>query len=177
MGLLLKQIFGLIKLLNSETGHNQIAAGVACGFILGMTPLLSLQSLLVFIVIFFFRVQAGAAFLSAFFFAFIAWIFDPLFHQFGSFVLNMPALQGLWTELYNMPLVPLTRFNNTVVMGSGVVAILAFPLVFFGSKILIIKYRKAVLERLKGTKFWKAVQATSIYKWYYSYENLYGWNN
>lgn len=177
MGLLLKQIFGLIKLLNSETGHNQIAAGVACGFILGMTPILSLQSLLVFIVIFFFRVQAGAAFLAAFFFAFIAWVFDPVFHQFGALVLGMPALQGVWTELYNMPLVPLTRFNNTVVMGSGVVAILAFPFIYFGSKILIIKYRKTVVERLKATKFWKAVQATSIYKWYYSYENLYGWNN
>lgn len=174
MGLLLKQIFGLIRLLNSETGHNQIAAGVACGFILGMTPILSLQSLLVFFLIFFFRIQAGAAFLSAFFFAFIAWIFDPLFHQFGHIVLTLPSLQGLWTELYNMPLVPLTRFNNTVVMGSGVTAILAFPFVYWLSKILVIKYRKAVVERIKSTKFWKALQATSFYKWYYSYENLYG---
>ncbi len=174
MGLLLKQIFGFLKLLNSETGHNQIAAGIACGFILGMTPLLSLQSLFVFILIFFFRIQAGAAFISAFFFAFIAWIFDPLFHQFGQFVLGLPALQGLWTEMYNMPLVPLTRFNNTVVMGSGVVAILAFPLIYWGSKALVIKYRRTVVDRIKETKFWKALQATSVYKWYYSYENLYG---
>lgn len=174
MGLLLKQIFGLIRLLNSETGHNQIAAGVACGFILGMTPILSLQSLFVFIAIFFFRVQAGAAFISAFFFAFIAWIFDPLFHQFGSFVLTTPPLQGLWTSLYNMPLVPLTRFNNSVVMGSGVVAILAFPFIFWGTKVLVIKYRETVVARVRSTKYWKAIQATAIYRWYYTYENLYG---
>ena len=174
MGLLLKQLFGFIKLLNSETGHNQIAAGVACGFILGMTPLLSLQSLLVFLLIFFFRIQAGAAFISAFFFAFIAWVFDPLFHQFGSWFLSLPSLQGLWTELYNMPLVPLTRFNNSVVMGSGVFAILCFPLVFFASKWLVKKYRRAVVDRIKSTKFWKGIQATSLYKRYYSYENLYG---
>jgi uncharacterized protein (TIGR03546 family) len=174
MGLLLKQIFGLIKLLNSETGHNQIAAGIACGFILGMTPFFSLQSLLVFLLIFFFRIQAGAAFVSAFFFAFIAWIFDPLFHQLGVAVLSAEPLQGVWTALYNMPLVPLTRFNNSVVMGSGVVALLAFPFIFWGSRSLVIKYRRTVVDRLKTTKFWKAVQATSIYKWYYSYENLYG---
>lgn len=174
MGLLLKQLFGLIKLLNSETGHNQIAAGVACGFILGMTPILSLQSLLVFIVIFFFRVQAGAAFIAAFFFAFIAWVFDPLFHYFGSFVLTAPPLQGLWTSLYNMPLVPLTRFNNSVVMGSGVVAILLFPVIYWGTKKLVIKYRETVVARIKSTKFWKALQATSLYKWYYTYDNLYG---
>lgn len=174
MGLLLKQIFGLIKLLNSETGHNQIAAGVACGFILGMSPILSLQSLIVFVVIFFFRVQAGAAFISAFFFAFIAWILDPLFHQFGSFVLTTPALQGLWTSLYNMPLVPLTRFNNSVVMGSGAVAILAFPFIFWGTRVLVIKYRETVVARIRSTKIWKALQATTLYRWYYSYENLYG---
>lgn len=174
MSLLLKQLFGFIKLLNSETGHNQIAAGVACGFILGMTPIFSLQSLLVFLLIFLFRIQAGAAFLSAFFFAFIAWAFDPLFHQFGSWFLTHSALQGVLTSMYNMPLVPLTRFNNSVVMGAGVVAILCFPLVFFISRLLVLKYRKAVVERIKDTKAWKALQATSVYKWYYSYENLYG---
>ncbi len=174
MGLLLKQIFGFIKLLNSETGHNQIAAGVACGFILGMSPLLSLQAFLVFIVIFFFRVQAGAALISAFFFAFAAWIFDPLFHKLGVFVLSAQSLQGVWTTLYNMPLVPLTRFNNSVVMGAGVFAILAFPFVFYISKRLVIRYRVMVVERIKSTKLWKALQTTSLYKWYYTYDSLYG---
>ncbi|MFH0934944.1 MAG: hypothetical protein V1879_07035 [Pseudomonadota bacterium] len=48
MTLLLKQLFALIRLLNSDTGSNQIAAGVACGLILGFAPMLSLQALLVF---------------------------------------------------------------------------------------------------------------------------------
>ena len=71
MTLLLKQLFSLINLLNSDTGVNQIAAGFACGLILGFAPVLSLQALLVFICIFLFRIQLGAALLSAFFFAFI----------------------------------------------------------------------------------------------------------
>jgi len=36
------------------------------------------------------------------------------------------------------------------------------------------KYRETVLARIKQTKAWKAVQATSLYKWYYSYDKLYG---
>src|SRR6185437_11476557 len=116
MALILKQVFAFLKLLNSETGHNSLAAGIAAGFILGMSPMLSLQALLVFLVIFIFRVQMGAAFIAAFFFAFVAWIFDPVFNSIGSAVLEMDSLHDLFTAMYNMPLVPLTRFNNSIVM-------------------------------------------------------------
>jgi len=174
MTLLLKQIFAFLKLLNSETGTNQIAAGIACGFILGMTPAFSLQTLLVFLVIFMFRVQAGAAFLAAFFFKFIAYLLDPAFDLIGQKVLALDGLKPLFTTLYNMPIVPLTRFNNSIVMGSAVVSILAFPFVWFGAKVAVSKYRVHIVQRFKSTKFWKAAQATSLYKWYFKYDQLYG---
>src|SRR3989344_3974213 len=133
MGLLLKQLFQFIKLLNSDTGTNQIAAGIAAGFILGMTPALSLQTILVFFCIFFFRIQIGAAFVSAFFFKFIAFILDPVFHDLGFWFLNLPSLQSTFTSLYNMPIVPFTRFNNTIVMGSGVLSIILSPFVYLAA--------------------------------------------
>lgn len=173
MTLLLKQLFGFIKLLNSETGHNQIAAGIAAGFVLGMSPMLSLQVFIVFLFIFFFRIQAGAAFLAAFFFAFIEWCLDPLFDSIGKGILENDGLHGIFTKLYNMPLVPLTRFNNSIVMGAGVVTLLMSPLVFFISRALVLKYRLTVVARFKQTKLWKAVKATSLYNWYYTYDKLY----
>lgn len=174
MTILLKQVFGLLKLLNSETGQNQIAAGIAAGFILGMSPSFSIQTLLVFLCLFVFRIQMGMAFLSAFFFKFVAWILDPAFHAVGSAVLEMPALFSLWTHLYNMPIVPLTRFNNSVVMGSGIVAILFAPVVFFVGRTLVVKYRETVVARFKQTKAWKALQATSLYSWYLTYDKHFG---
>lgn len=174
MGFLLKQIFQFIKILNSDTGTNQIAAGIAAGFVLGMTPALSLQTLLIFLLIFLFRIQAGAAFVTAFFFKFIAFALDPVFDITGEAVLSIASLQGLFTELYNMPIVPMTRFNNTIVMGSGVITLVSFPFVFFAARVLVIKYRKSVVERFKETKFWKAVKATALYKWYFKYDELYG---
>jgi len=174
MSIILKQLFALIKLLHSETGTESIAWGVAMGFILGMTPALSLQSILVFLLLFIFRIQIGAAFLAAFFFKFIAFLLDPVFHSIGSTVLQMEGLKGIFTELYNMPIVPLTRFYNSIVMGSGVVAILLIPVVYYSAKFAVLKYRMTVVARVKGTKAWKLFQATTFYKWYTTYDNLYG---
>ncbi len=174
MTFLLKQIFGFLKLLNSDTGKNQIAAGVACGLILGFAPAFSLQTILVIALLFFFRIQIGAATIFAFFFSFVAWIVDPLSHQLGIAVLEMEALKPLLTEMYNMPLIPLTRFFNSMVMGSAIISILLAPVVYFTSRILIDKYRETVVARFKQTKFWKAVKATSFYGLYAKYDQLYG---
>ena len=174
MTILLKQLFGLMKLLNSETGQNQIAAGIAAGFILGMTPAFSLQTLLVFLCLFVFRIQMGMAFLAAFFFKFVAWAIDPVFHMVGSAALEAPALYGLWTSLYNLPIVPLTRFNNSIVMGSGIVTVLLSPIVFFVGRSLVVKYRETVVAKLKETKAWKMLKATSLYNWYCTYEKHFG---
>jgi uncharacterized protein (TIGR03546 family) len=175
MGLILKQLFSFIKLLNSETGNISLALGMTCGFILGMTPTLSLHSLLIFLILFFFRIQIGAALIAAFFFKFVAFLLDPAFHAVGIKVLEMESLQGIYTTLYNMPLIPFTRFNNSIVMGSAVITFALSPIVFLLSQYFIIKYRVTVLARFKETKVWKAVEATKFYQWYYKYDQ-YKWN-
>jgi uncharacterized protein (TIGR03546 family) len=173
MTLLLKQIFNFFKILNSETGTNQIAAGIACGMIIGFAPVFSLQTLLMIVVIFMFRIQVGAATLAAFFFAFPAFLFDSFFHSIGSLILEWDVLRPLFTVLYNMPLVPFTRFYNSIVMGAGVTSILLAPFVFFISRILIAKYRSQVVERFRNSKTWRVVKATALYKWYAKYDELY----
>ncbi len=174
MTLLLKQIFAFIKLLNSDQGTNQIAAGIACGLILGFAPAFSLQTLFVIFCLFFFRIQIGAATLAAFFFAFPAYLFDPVFHKIGVMILEQDGLKPLFTTLYNMPIVPFTKFYNSVVMGAGVTSLVLAPFVFILSKYLVIKYRVTVVARFRETKFWKLVKATSFYKWYVKYDQIYG---
>jgi uncharacterized protein (TIGR03546 family) len=173
MTFLLKQLFNFFTLLNSETGTNSIAIGIACGLILGFAPVFSLQTALVILVLFFFRIQIGAATIAAVGFKFIAYLLDPISNRVGMSVLETESLRPLFTELYNMPIVPLTRFYNSLVMGAGVLSlILAIP-VFFLAKYLIIKYRQLVVARFKDTKIWKAWAATKIYQWYAKYQQLY----
>jgi len=174
VGLLLKQIFSFFHLLNSETGTNQLAAGLACGLILGFSPFLSIQTLVLLILIFFFRIQIGAAFVSAFFFKFVAFLIDPIADQLGRSILEASGLRPLFVEMYNMPLVPLTRFNNSIVMGSAAIGVILVIPAFFVFKSLILKYRATVVARFKGTKIWKAFVATKFYGLYNKYTELYG---
>lgn len=174
MTLLLKQLFNLIKLLNSDKGTNQIASGFATGLILGFSPAFSIQTVLVIFLLFFFRIQIGAAFVAAFFFAIPAYLLDPVFHLIGSRILEMESLRETFTTLYHMPLVPLTRFNNSVVMGAGVCALALAPVVFLISKRLIVAYRDKVVAKFETTKLWKAVKTTSFYQWYVKYDEFSG---
>lgn len=174
MTLLLKQIFSFFQLLNSETGTNQLASGLACGLILGFSPFLSLQTLLILCLVFFFRIQMGATFLSAFFFKFVAFAIDPLADQLGRVVLETESLRPLFTQMYNIPLVPLTRFNNSIVMGSAFVGLILVIPAFFIFRTLIVKYRATFVAKFKGTKIWKSFATTKVYGWYSKYNELYG---
>jgi uncharacterized protein (TIGR03546 family) len=174
MTLLLKQLFAFFRMLNSDTGTNQLASGLSLGLFLGFSPFLSLQTFLIIFVLLFFRIQIGAAFLSAFFFKFIAFATDPLADILGRQILEAEALRSLWVSLYNMPLIPMTRFNNSIVMGSFLVALILVVPAFFIFKKLIEKYRNTVVAKFKQTKFWKAFTATKFYNWYCTYDNLYG---
>ncbi len=60
-------------------------------------------------------------------------------------------------------------------MGSGVITFLLSPLMFILSVFLIKKYRQLVVEKFKQTAFWKAVEATKFYQWYYKYDS-YKWD-
>lgn len=174
MTLLLKQLFNFLKLLNSDTGTNQLAIGLSLGLFLGFAPFISIQTLFVLAIVFIFRVQLGAAFLSAFFFKFIAYLFDQPAHHLGKAILEMDSLRPLFTTMYNMPIVPMTRFNDSIVMGSLVVSLILLPFAFFIFKKLILSYRATVVARFKNSKMWKAFAATKFYNWYLKYDELYG---
>lgn len=173
MSLLLKQLYNFFKLLNSDTGTNQISAGLACGLILGFAPFFSLQTVLVLFLVFVFRIQLGAAFFSAFFFKFVAFLIDPLADKLGQSFLEAESLHSIFTTMYNMPIVPMTRFNNSIVMGSLVLSIILAPIAFFVFKKLVSQYRVQVLQRFQQTKLWKGIKATKLYLWYSKYDDLY----
>lgn len=174
MTLLLKQLFTFLKLLNSDTGTNSLAFGLSLGLFLGFAPFLSLQTFLVLLIVFIFRVQLGAAFVSAFFFKFVAWLFDGPADSLGRWALENPSFRPLFTEMYNVPLLPMTRFNNSIIMGSLIVSLLLLIPSFFIFRYLIETYRAQVVARFKSTKAWKAFAATPLYNWYCKYDDLYG---
>lgn len=174
MSIIIKQILNLIRLLHSDTGQNQIATGLAFGIFLGFAPFLSLQTLLVLFIVFIFRVQLGAAFLSAFFFKFIAFLMDPFADVLGRWALEAPSLRSLWLAMYNTPFLPMTRFNNSINMGSFIISLFLCPILFFVFRNLITQYRSTIVQKVENAKAWKAFKATKFYAYYEKYNDLYG---
>ena len=162
----LKLLQSLVKTLNSEGTPRQIAAGLALGAALGLTPLVNAHNLLVFALAFLLNVSFGAFLLGWTVFVPLGFALDPLFHAVGLALLKAPALAGFWTALYNTPGVPLTNFNNSVVLGSVVSWVVLWLPIFFLSRWLVVKYRANVYERLKKMKFFQAITASKLYSYY-----------
>jgi uncharacterized protein (TIGR03546 family) len=163
----LKLISNFIKILREGQTPAQVAGGFALGSILGLSPMLTLQGLLVWLVILVLDVNLSAATLSLLVFSLIAFIFDPVFHHLGYFLLvNVESLKGVWTTIYNAPIAPLTRFNNTVVIGSFVCAVILFPLVYFGMKKFVVAYRTTVGARIEKMKIYQVVSKSWVVQTY-----------
>lgn len=169
----LKIVKDFLAILREGQTPRQVSAGFTLGSIIGFSPMLTLQGAVVWLIILLFDVNLGAAFLAVAFCKLCAYLFDPAFHWLGYQILtNIDTLRPLWTTLYNAPVAPLTRFNNTVVMGSFVCAlILAFP-IYFGFKHLVIAYRKSIGARLEKTKLYQIIRHSSLVQWYMKLRDL-----
>ena len=100
--------------------------------------------------------------LAAAIFSAVAAFADPLLHPVGLFLLSRSALRPLWTWLYNLPVVPWTEFNNTVVLGALVVsAVLAYPL-YRVMLPLFAAYGEKIGERIRRFKVIKLLLGANI---------------
>ncbi|HNS72190.1 MAG TPA: TIGR03546 family protein [bacterium] len=171
----LKLFQDILAIFREGQSPRQVAGGFMLGSIVGFSPMLTLQGLVVWLIILILNVNLGAVFLSLTVCALLAWLLDPFFHWLGYQILvNIPALQSFWTSFYNSLLSPLTRFNNTVVMGSFVAAlVLALP-VYFGMKHLVIAYRKTLGAKVEKLKIYQAVKKSGLVRTWMKIRDLGG---
>ena len=163
---LIKLIQSLFGALHSEGTPGQLAAGIVLGSFLGLTPLFNLHNALIFAALVLLNVSFAGGMLGWALFVPIGFLLDPLFDWIGHSVLLAPSLRGLWTSFYNTPIIPLTNFNNTVVLGSLVFAILFSVPLFFAMLVAIIRYRATIGERVRQSRFYRAVMASKAYNVY-----------
>ena len=171
----LKIVRDFIKILREGQTPHQVAGGFALGSIVGLSPVFTLQGFLVWVIILMLDVNLSAAILAFSLFSLVAFLSDPLFHWFGFQILvQIPLLQGFWTWMYNAPVAPLTRFNNTVVMGSFVAAILVAMPTYFGFKKFVVAYRASVGSRVARWKVYQIINRSTLVTWYRKIRDLGG---
>lgn len=166
---LLKLLQSLIRTLHSEGTPGQVAAGIALGSVLGLTPLMNVHNLLIVALILVLNVSIGGALLGWALFLPVGFLLDPVFDRVGrQLLLETPALEPLWTAWFNTPVLPYTNFNNTIVLGSFVAWLaLALP-IFFAARYGVSRYRATLGERVRRSRFYNAVTASKAY-------NVYTW--
>lgn len=164
---LIKLIQSLFGALHSEGTPGQLAAGIALGSIMGLTPLVNVHNAIVFAAIVVLNVSFAGGMLGWALFVPIGFLLDPLFDWIGhTLLLDVSFLTPFWTSLYNMPIVPLTNFNNTVVLGSVVFALLFFVPLYLMTRWAVARYRVTVGARVRQSKFYRAVMASKVYNVY-----------
>jgi len=156
----------LLKLLNSDK-HSpaQLAGGLSIGMIMGLTPWFSAHHLILFFVLLLFNVNFSMALLGMGVFGIIGYLFDPVFHDFGFYLLQLDFMKETYTQWYNSAFI-LTRFNNTVLMGSFVASILLSPIMFPIFLFLIKRYRKHVLKWFKDSFLGELLKESSTLSLY-----------
>ena len=165
--LVLKLLQSLVKALHSEGTPGQVAAGMALGAILGFTPLLSLHNVLVVALIFLLNVSLPGAALGWAIATPLGFALDPAFDALGRWLLlDVHALTPVWTALANMPVVPLTNFNNSVTLGSLVSSLVLFTPVYVGSRWGVRRYRETLGERVKQSGLYRAITASKLFGLY-----------
>ncbi len=169
----LKLIRNFIAILREGQTPAQVAGGFALGSIVGFSPVFTLQGLLIWFVILVLDVNLSAALVAFTVCGLAAFLLDPLFHLLGyALLVQVDALQHFWTVLYNAPIAPLTRFYNTVVMGSFVSAlVLALP-IFFGMKKFVVAYRSTVGAQIEKWKVYQVLKRSTLYQWYVRVRDL-----
>jgi uncharacterized protein (TIGR03546 family) len=163
----IKQVIGIF---HGNQDPDEVGAGFALGSIIGLNPTNSLHNYVILFLLFLLNVNKGAAAFGMAIFAAIGYFTDPYAHQIGyKLLVNTPALNSFWTKMYNTPIVPFTHFNNTVVLGSLVIALALFVPVWLIVKSLTLLYRKNLQAKVNQWKIVKMLQQT---KWYDRYNKI-----
>jgi uncharacterized protein (TIGR03546 family) len=138
-----------VRALVDQDTPRQLALGFALGMVAGLVPKGNLIAVALMLIICGSKVNLGTATLAALAFSWVGMLSDPLSHEVGLWLLTQESLHGFWTSLYNMPIVPWTKFNNTIVLGSLVLGLLVFYPVYRLAKNRFAVWQPKWAERLR----------------------------
>ncbi len=138
----------LARAFTAAGSPRQLALGLALGMLIGLVPKGNLTAAVLMVVLLGTQVNLGVGTLSALLFTWVGGLADPLTHRIGEALLTHPSLQPAWTFFHNLPLVPWTGLNNTVVLGNLLLGLWLFYPAYRLSEFVFGHYQPRALETL-----------------------------
>ncbi len=159
----------LFHALNSDSSVRQIALAIALGFIVGLSPLLTLHNIVILFFVLLIRIHLGSFILAVGVFSGISYLLSPLIVQVGESILTSPALAETFTMLYQVDLFKLAHWHHTYILGAWVLGVVLCIPIYFISKVLIEKYRTHVMAFFEKFRIVQALKASKFYRLYTSF--------
>ncbi len=158
-----KKLFKIIRLLNSDLSPSKISIAGVIGMYWGLSPLLSPHNLILFFIVVIFKIPISFAISGMVFFLPFSFFFADLINTFGNIILKSDVLFSSFRSLYNSFFI-LTKFNNTFIMGSFIIALILSIPVFLILRFIIIKHRKIIVSNLLDSAIYqKFLRKTFIF--------------
>ncbi len=145
----------IVKLFTANESTEEVAAGVCMGMFMGFIPLNGPMAILLFMLLFLFKINRLASILVLPLFKLLYVLgVSLLADKLGGVVLiNMEFLAPLWRIITHLPVLALLDLSNTLVAGGLLVStILCFP-VYILSKKGIAVLRDKYFARIQESKF------------------------
>lgn len=144
---MIQSIGRLIAGLNAYQRPGELAAGFACGVLLGLLPGANLIWAAFFLAFSLVKINKGALLLTMIGFSALSPLVDPLFHRLGFSLLTWPALYDPFVSFAQLPLASFTRFNNTLVMGVLALALPLWVVSYASFRPMLAWYRRVIRDR------------------------------
>jgi uncharacterized protein (TIGR03546 family) len=160
------QLAQLLKILNSDASVNQISMAIVFALFVGLTPLLSLHCVLVFLIVCVTRVNLSVFFLALAGFSLVSLIINPLLVQIGESLLLESSLNAMWTALYQIDVFRLLRINHTLVLGGFSLALALSVPMFYLSRYLVNRYRQELMVWVNNLRLVKLLKTTNFFQDY-----------
>ncbi len=165
--IIFKILSKFIKALRSHDSPSQIAWGIALGTILGLTPFFTFHNFILIILIILIKVNLSAVVFSLILYSLLGYILDPVFHTIGfTLLVSFDFLHTVWVWLYNLPVAPFTRFNNTAVIGSLVFSLILLIPHYLLFKNLVVKYRTSWNTAIQKWRITRMLQSNKLVQFY-----------
>ncbi len=164
----------LFKILNAETAPGQISAAFCLSMFFAFMPAPTLQHVLLLLIVLVLRVNITGFILGWIVFSAAAYLLDPLFHRLGMALLSAEAFAGVWTALYASGFWHLTGFNNSLVMGGFIAALVLVAPVYLAANAMIRRYRRHFMAWIEKTRIARMIKSSRIYS---TYQRVSGWGD
>ncbi|MCX8093598.1 MAG: TIGR03546 family protein [Candidatus Goldbacteria bacterium] len=159
---MIKTVKKILNFLNSQADPSQIAIGAILGLFAAFLSPAFFNVIFIFLIALLLNCNFGVFFVCTGLFKILTMGVDPIGDIIGKWILTQDFLLPLWKTLSQIPILTLTNFNNTVIMGNFIIGVIFIPLIWIITIKSVEYYRKNLRDKVKKFKIMQILTGVDL---------------